>query len=67
MNSNITEQYQPRAVSDLGVWDVGNLQFKVNGIVADGRDLAEITVADAYSFVSDEVLLLLSQRATITA
>lgn len=55
MNSNITELYQPRAVSDLGVWDIGGLRLKVYGIIADGRGMTECTVADARTFVSDEV------------
>ncbi len=55
MTDGTTELYSPRAVSDLGLWDVGPLRLKVYGIVADGKELTDETINDAYVFVCAEV------------
>ena len=58
MNQSVTELYRPRAVSDLGHWDVYPLKLKVYGIAADGKEITEMVFDNAHSFVSDEVLPL---------
>lgn len=60
MNSTITELYQPRAVSDLGNWNIEGYQFKVYGIAFKERDITESIVADAHAFVRDEVPALIT-------
>ena len=55
MNQGARELYRPRAVSDLGLWNVGSLTLKVYGIVADGKEVTDETLNDAYAFVSEEV------------
>jgi len=51
----ITEHYKPRAVSDLGNWEIGSMRFKVYGILAAGRDLTKSIIADARAFAQDDV------------
>lgn len=46
----LTERYKPRAVTDLGNWEVGSLRVKVYGILADGQNLTEAIVDDARAF-----------------
>ncbi len=55
MKHSVTERYRPRAVSDLGVWDVAPLKLKVYGILADGQEMTEQVVDTAQSFVGTEV------------
>ena len=55
MNRGATELYRPRAVSDLGLWDISPLRLKVYGIVADGKDVTDAAINEAYSFASEEL------------
>ncbi|WP_299391566.1 hypothetical protein [Pelagibius sp.] len=50
-----TELYRPRAVSDLGLWEIAPLTLKVYGIAADGQEITEALIRDARSFVGLEV------------
>ncbi len=50
-----TELYHPRAVSDLGFWDIDPLKLKVYGIVAEGQEVTREVIADARAFVTEEV------------
>lgn len=52
------EVYRPRTISDLGVWEVGQLQLKVYGIMAEGKELSETIVTDAKAFANKDVLPL---------
>ncbi len=52
---NRQEVYRPRTVSDLGLWEIGTLQLKVYGIVAEGQRLGKAVVEDAYSFAAGDV------------
>lgn len=56
MTSGATEIYQPRHVSNLGQWDIGGLEFKVYGLVADHKEIDGAMVNTARSFVHGEVL-----------
>jgi hypothetical protein len=48
--------YRPRqVVPDLGIWEIGALQFKVYGIIAEGQALSEGMINDAYDFTRGEV------------
>lgn len=46
-----TELYRPRAVAQLGLWEVGRLRLKVYGVVADGQELSRAMIDDARDFV----------------
>lgn len=50
------EVYRPRAVSDLGIWTVGNLQLKVYGLVAGSRSVNDDMQSIARTFVETQVL-----------
>lgn len=52
----MTEIYKPRAVSHLGLWAFGDLQFKVYGLLAEGQEITADMVARAQGFVREEVL-----------
>lgn len=56
MTNNPIEIYHPRAISDQGVWDIGTLQFKVYGLLADGKTLSDEMKSRAKRFVEIEVL-----------
>lgn len=55
MAQKATELYHPRAVSDLGLWEVGHLQFKVYCIIAEGQELTETIIKDAREFTDRDV------------
>lgn len=55
MKQEPTELYRPREVSDLGLWNVGPLEFKIYGIVADGKTVSETERDEARSFVTEQV------------
>lgn len=50
------ELYRPRAVSKLGLWEVGDLKLKVYGLLAEGKEVTDEMLAQGQSFVRDEVL-----------
>lgn len=50
------EIYAPRAVSDLGLWEIEGLAFKVYGLLAEGKDITDEMVTLGRSFLRDEVL-----------
>jgi len=56
MTDNPIEIYHPRAISDQGIWDIGTLQFKVHGLLADGKTLSDEMETKARQFVRTEVL-----------
>ena len=35
------ETYTPRAVKNLGLWKVGDIQFKIYGLLAEGRQVTD--------------------------
>ena len=47
--------YQPRAVSNLGVWQIGHLRLKVYGITADGQNLSDGIVSKAHPFAQRDL------------
>ena len=56
MSADPLEIYHPRAVSDLGIWEIGPLHFKVYGLLAAGTDISGDMTETARRFVFDEVL-----------
>ena len=56
MQTGTGTRYQPRQVSDLGIRSVGPVRFKIWGLCAAGRDVAEEDLACAQHFLSDAVL-----------
>jgi len=52
---NAQEIYRPRTVSDLGLWEIGTLQLKVYGIIAEGQRLSKAIVEDAHTFANSDV------------
>lgn len=57
MNRGTTELYQPRTVSHMGQWEIGDLELKVYGLLADGTAIDEPTVLLAQSVVRRDMLL----------
>lgn len=47
--------YQPRAVSNLGVWKIGHLRLKVYGITAEGQNLSDSIVSKAHAFAQRDL------------
>lgn len=47
--------YQPRAVSSLGVWQVGHLRLKVYGITAEGQKLTDGIASKAHAFAQRDL------------
>ena len=47
--------YQPRAVSNLGVWKIGHLRLKVYGITAEGQNLSDSIVSKARAFAQRDL------------
>lgn len=41
MSTDPTEVYHPRAVSNQGVWNIGALQFKIYGLLANDKILSD--------------------------
>ncbi len=62
MNFEKIEIYQPRGVSDLGLWDIGGLKLKVYGLVADDKEIDEAMVTQAQSFVRQDVMPLVTDE-----
>lgn len=56
MNSKTIEIYHPRGVSNLGLWDMAGLKFKIYGLVADSRTIDQAMLILAQSFVRRDVL-----------
>lgn len=56
MASGAIEIYRPRYVSNLGQWNIGGLEFKIYGLVADHKEIDEVVLNTARSFVQGEVL-----------
>ena len=56
MSVGPVEVYHPREVSDHGVWDVGTVQFKVYGLLAQGKSISSETMSKAMQFLETEVL-----------
>ncbi len=49
------EVYQPRAVSDFGIWEIGPLHFKVHGLLAPGKEVTDDMVSLAKQFLEQDV------------
>ncbi len=49
------ELYRPRAATQVGVWQVEQTNFKVYGILADGKALTEEILLDADGFIRNEL------------
>ena len=47
--------YHPRKVSNLGIWEVGSLQLKVYGILAEGQKITEVLLNEARAFADTEL------------
>lgn len=62
MNSSVTEIYNPREVTDLGIWQIEGLNFKVYAIIADGQMMSEELLSEAKSFVVDQVPELVAKE-----
>lgn len=62
MNSKTIEIYRPRGVSNLGLWDMAGLQFKIYGLVADDRSIDQAMLGLARSFVQADVLPLVAEE-----
>lgn len=60
MSIGATELYSPRAVVELGIWDVGHLKLKVYGVVAAGKELTSSMIDDAKAFVVQDLPPLVS-------
>jgi len=56
MNSSSIETYKPRVTVNRGVWDLGNIQFKVYDLLSDGKNVTEEMLETALSFLHDEVI-----------
>ncbi|MEO1161339.1 MAG: hypothetical protein AAFW74_12955 [Pseudomonadota bacterium] len=52
--------YQPRAVSSLGVWQIGHLRLKVYGIIANGQELTDDLVSKAHGFAQRDLPALVT-------
>ncbi len=55
--------YHPRKVSNLGIWEVGSLQLKVYGILAEGQKITEALLYEARAFADIELPDLVSAEA----
>lgn len=49
------ECYRPRAVTQVGIWQVGRTRFKVYGLLADGKVLTSDILQDAEAFMRGDV------------
>lgn len=47
--------YHPRELTNLGVWEVGSLQLKVYGILAEGQKITDALYDDARAFAQSEL------------
>ncbi|MEO9899725.1 hypothetical protein [Nisaea sp.] len=56
MSVQVIEEFRPRAVLNLGLWEVGPLQIKVYGLLAEGREIAEDLLSKAEAFLIKDVL-----------
>ena len=56
MSSGPVEVYSPRAVANRGVWDLGNNQFKVYELLADGKTVTGHMIETANTFLREEVI-----------
>ncbi len=56
MNNSPIEVYQPRAFSDHGVWDTCALQFKIDGLHVESKNIGVELISKAKQFVETEVL-----------
>jgi hypothetical protein len=55
MTTGPIELYRPRAVAQLGMWEVGYLKLKVYGVVVVGKELTSSMIDDAHSFVAQDL------------
>lgn len=56
MIDGATALYRPRAVSDLGLWDLKAVTFKAYGLVAEGKSISADMKEAAWAFLKLEVL-----------
>ena len=57
MSAQFIEEYRPRAVSNLGLWEIGPLHIKIYGLLAEGKVITEDLLSKAESFLNKDVLL----------
>lgn len=50
------EIYRPRPVEYRGLWQAGNMRFKVYDLLAEGQGITEAQIATARRFLETEVL-----------
>ena len=62
MNRDSLETFRPRAVSRHGVRDAGPCRFKVYGLRAPGREVADVDLGEARAFLDGEVVPILAAR-----
>ncbi|MEJ8475097.1 hypothetical protein [Roseibium algae] len=58
--SGQSEIYQPRDISDLGLWDIGPVWLKVYGIAAAGQSVSAAVIADAKALAEAELPQLIA-------
>lgn len=56
MSSDRIEIYHPRAILDLGVQDAGNLQVKIYGLLAQGKEITDEMGDQAKGILRRDVL-----------
>ncbi len=61
MNTGPVEIYHERPVSELGVWEYGDLHLKVYGLLATGKTVSETDLSTARNFIAEEVLSRVDQ------
>lgn len=56
MNINQLEPYQPRTISNQGVFEIEHIRFKVYGLVAKDKHISREMLVGAKSFINKDVL-----------
>lgn len=52
-----TELYRPRKISNRGIWDLGDIQFKIYDLLAEGKTVSDEMIKTAESFLRGDVLM----------
>ncbi|MEM9333071.1 MAG: hypothetical protein AAGA53_17240 [Pseudomonadota bacterium] len=56
MTQRPVDVYSPRKTTDHGVWDMGTIQFKVYGLLAEGTTITPDMIQKTEAFLKDQVL-----------
>jgi hypothetical protein len=59
-NEATVDRYRPRAVTQVGNWQVEHTVFKVYGLLADGRSVTQEMLVDAERFVRNELPVVIN-------